>query len=624
MVIFPHELPQGRTPHSDGLHGLKRQSLGNAGYVVACLSSIRHFFTVPRITDDNSAKQNSDANQMTPFPRLTTANTNEKAQNHSLTSAPKTSSASRRPSVRQKDTGLNQAHGLDLSVAAPTEGTEERRASITVSEQVTIVDWDGHDDPANPKNWKNSQKWAATLIVSCFAFISPVTSSMITPTTNNVAEEFGVTSKVILNMITSMFVLGFAVGPLVIGPLSEVFGRSRTLQLANLFFLCWNFVCGFARTPTQLIIFRFLAGVGGSAPLSIGGAVIGDTFHPEERGRAIALYSLGPMIGPACGPVFGAQIAERTNWRWVFWSTSIFDVVIQIAGILYLQETYAPVLLERKAHRMAKAQVTSDSSDDGEQGESAKKSTAVETGHKHFRTIYDGLIDRSWQSIISKALTRPFILFAREPILQLLGSYMAFMYGVFYIFVTTMPTIFQGIYSQSIGIAGLNYIALGLGLTSASFLNSRVMDRIYLYCKKRNNDIGEPEFRVPILIPASILLPTGLLLSGWAAQKALHRIVTDVGIFLIGFSIILAFHSIQTFAVDVFALYAASGLAAMWCLRASFGFGFPLFSSAMYNSLGLGVGNTVLAAVAIAVGCPAPFIFWVYGKRIRARSKYAR
>uniref|UniRef100_A0A0W0G5L8 Putative MFS polyamine transporter n=1 Tax=Moniliophthora roreri TaxID=221103 RepID=A0A0W0G5L8_MONRR len=530
---------------------------------------------------------------MTPFSRLTT-NTNEKTQNHSLTNitnAPETSSANRRPSVAQKDTGLSHAHGLDLSVAAPPEGIEERQASITVSEQVTIVDWDGPDDPANPKNWKNSRKWAATLIVACFTFISPVASSMIAPATDNVAKEFNVTSKVILNMITSMFILGFAVGPLVIGPLSEVFGRSRTLQLANLFFLCWNFVCGFARTPTQLIIFRFLAGVGGSAPLSIGGAVIGDTFHPEERGRAIALYALGPMIGPAVGGVGGAwycfsvsmsrrkpgltlafRIAEGTNWRWVFWSTSIFDVIIQIAGILYLQETYAPVLLERKARRMANAQVISDSVDNSEKGEGAKKSTAVETGHKHFRTIYDG----------------------------------------------------SGIYSQSIGIAGLNYIALGLGLTSASFLNSRIMDKIYLYCKKRNNDIGEPEFRVPILIPASILLPTGLLLSGWAAQKALHWIVADIGIFMIGFSMILAFQCIQIFVVDVFTLYAASGFAAIGCLRALFGFGFPLFSSAMYNSLGLGVGNTVLAAVAIVVGCPAPFIFWVYGKRIRARSKYAR
>ncbi|ESK90262.1 mfs multidrug [Moniliophthora roreri MCA 2997] len=576
--------------------------------------------------DDTDSRQISDANQMTPFSRLTT-NTNEKTQNHSLTNitnAPETSSANRRPSVAQKDTGLSHAHGLDLSVAAPPEGIEERQASITVSEQVTIVDWDGPDDPANPKNWKNSRKWAATLIVACFTFISPVASSMIAPATDNVAKEFNVTSKVILNMITSMFILGFAVGPLVIGPLSEVFGRSRTLQLANLFFLCWNFVCGFARTPTQLIIFRFLAGVGGSAPLSIGGAVIGDTFHPEERGRAIALYALGPMIGPAVGGVGGAWIAEGTNWRWVFWSTSIFDVIIQIAGILYLQETYAPVLLERKARRMANAQVISDSVDNSEKGEGAKKSTAVETGHKHFRTIYDGSVDRSWQRIVSKALTRPFILFAREPILQLLGSYMAFMYGVFYIFVTTMPTIFQGIYSQSIGIAGLNYIALGLGLTSASFLNSRIMDKIYLYCKKRNNDIGEPEFRVPILIPASILLPTGLLLSGWAAQKALHWIVADIGIFMIGFSMILAFQCIQIFVVDVFTLYAASGFAAIGCLRALFGFGFPLFSSAMYNSLGLGVGNTVLAAVAIVVGCPAPFIFWVYGKRIRARSKYAR
>ena len=67
----------------------------------------------------------------------------------------------------------------------------------------------------------------------------------------------------------------------------------------------------------MLITFRFLAGLGGSAPLSIGGGVIGDLFDAEHRGQAISIYSLAPLIGPVVGPIAGAWIAERSTWRWV-------------------------------------------------------------------------------------------------------------------------------------------------------------------------------------------------------------------------------------------------------------------------------------------------------------------
>jgi MFS family permease len=67
----------------------------------------------------------------------------------------------------------------------------------------------------------------------------------------------------------------------------------------------------------MLLAFRFLAGLGGSAPLAIGGGVISDLFDAEHRGQAIAIYSLAPLLGPVIGPVAGAWIAEKSTWRWV-------------------------------------------------------------------------------------------------------------------------------------------------------------------------------------------------------------------------------------------------------------------------------------------------------------------
>ncbi|THV00271.1 MFS polyamine transporter [Dendrothele bispora CBS 962.96] len=478
----------------------------------------------------------------------------------------------------------------------------------TDTSETIIVDWDGPQDPENPKMWKYKDKWAATAIVSMFTFISPVSSSMVAPATGTIADQFGITSTVQLAMVTSIFVLAYAVGPLILGPLSEIYGRSRVLQGANMFYLVWNLVCGFAQNEGQLIGFRFLAGLGGSAPLAVGGGVLGDVWLAEERGKAIAVYSLAPLLGPVVGPIAGAWIAQRSTWRWVFWSTSIVDAAIQVAGIFFLRETYAPFLLERKAQRIRKSLAT----------DPEKAGLDV-----HVKTVFDGE-HRSWRAIFSKALTRPFVLFVKEPIAQVIGLYMAFVYGIFYLFLTTIPTVFADVYHQAPGIAGLNYLALGVGLSLASQINARYMDKIYVYYKAKNGGVGEPEFRVPSMILGSIILPVGLFLNGWAAEKAVHWIVTDIGMAFIGAGVILTFQSMQTYVVDCFTLHAASALAAVSCLRSFAGFGFPLFAPTMYDHLGFGVGNSILAAVSIGIGVPAPILFWKYGKSIRGASKYAR
>ncbi|KAF9472904.1 MFS general substrate transporter [Pholiota conissans] len=389
------------------------------------------------------------------------------------------------------------------------------------------------------------------------------------------------------------------------GPFSEIYGRSRVLQLSNLFYLAWNLGCGFAHNTTELILFRFLSGLGGSASLSVGGGVLGDVWRPEERGRAMAIYSLAPVLGPVLGPVCGGWIAERSTWRWVFWSTSIVDVLIQVSGLFFLKETFAPILLEDKAKIIR------------------EKFDAEKGKHRRVLTVYESSGHRSWQRLFRKALIRPFQMFAQEHIIQLLGIYVAFVYGIFYLFLTTMPTIFREIYHEGVGIGGLNYIALGLGLSIASQTNARVVDKIYIYFKKKNGGVGEPEFRLPSVFPGTILVPFGLLLAGWSAQQKLHWILTDIGIACIGAGLILVLQATQTYIVDAFTLHAASALAAFSFFRFIAGFGFPLFAPAMFAKLGYGKGDTILACLAIGLGCPAPVLLWKYGKRIRASSKYA-
>ncbi|KAF9246143.1 MFS polyamine transporter [Melanogaster broomeanus] len=486
-------------------------------------------------------------------------------------------------------------------------------SSISVEKtdiDVLIVDWDGPDDPQNPNNWSSTRKWAATAIVSLFTFISPVSSSMIVPAMGQVAAEFGITNSVVIAQSTSIFVLAYALGPFFLGPMSEIYGRSRVLQLANLWYLVWNLGCAFAQTDSQLLAFRFLAGLGGSAPLAasffgseIGGAVLGDCWRPEERGRAVSLYSLAPLLGPAIGP--GYWIAQYSTWRWVFWSTTIVDGVVQILGVVLLQETYAPLLLERKAKKIRQSL------------------DEEKVPYKGVRTIFEAQ-GRTWQAIMTKALVRPFLMLYHEPILQLLGIYLAYLYGTIYLVLTTMPAMFEGVYGEPVGIAGLHNIALGIGYMGALQLNARFLDQIYIYLTKKYGGVGRPEFRLPAIVPGTILLPIGYLILGWTVEAHAPWIAPDIGIALIAAGTVLNFLCIQTYVIDTFTLYAASASAAVSALRPLAGFGFPLFAPAMYKALGFGMGDTVLAIAAIVIGCPAPWIFWKYGERIRKASSYTR
>ncbi|TBU49487.1 MFS general substrate transporter [Dichomitus squalens] len=444
-------------------------------------------------------------------------------------------------------------------------------------------------------------------MVSAYVFMSPVSSSMMAPTSHRIAAQFGVTNETVVALLTSMFLGGYAPGPLILGPMSEVFGRQRVLQLANFWYLVWNFACAWARNERELLAFRFLSGFGGNGLLAIAGGVLGDVWRPEQRGQAVAVYTLAPLLGPVVGPICGAWIAEKGDWRWVFWAPTIVAVVVQLVGLLVLEETYPPVLLARKAKRFRKELA------DSERGDR----------HPRVRTVFDGA-DRKWNSIVQKALIRPFMLFFREPIIQLLGSYMAFIYGTLYLFLTTIPLIFQGIYQESLGIAGLNYIALGIGLSGVSQISARLLDVVYTRLTKKNGGVGKPEYRLLFMFPGTILLPAGLLITGWTARASVHWIVPDIGIVLVGAGMILNFQSIQIYIIDAFTLHAASAIAAVTFFRSVAACVFPLFAPAMYNALGYGKGNTILACAAIAIGAPSPILFWLYGERIRKASRYAK
>lgn len=92
---------------------------------------------------------------------------------------------------------------------------------------------------------------------------------MVTPALEEIGDQYDIPEGFARALVLSIFLLGFAQGPFVLAPLSELFGRVKVLQWANLIYLIFNTVCPFAKTKEQLYAFRFLSGVGGSAPQAV-------------------------------------------------------------------------------------------------------------------------------------------------------------------------------------------------------------------------------------------------------------------------------------------------------------------------------------------------------------------
>ncbi|KIW23325.1 uncharacterized protein PV07_11533 [Cladophialophora immunda] len=457
-----------------------------------------------------------------------------------------------------------------------------------------IVDWDGDDDPANPLNWPSRRKAINITLLSCLTFVTPLASSMFAPGIPRVMADFDSTSVILASFVVSVYLIGYAFGPLVCAPLSEIYGRWPVYQITNVLFIVFTVACAVAPSLDSLIGFRFLAGSAGSAPLVLGGGSVADLYTREERGSKMAIFAMGPLIGPVAGPVAGAFLSQNVGWRWVFWVISIAAGVVTVLCFLFMKESYAPVLLERKAAQLRKS-----------------------TGNTQYRSKMS--TEDSPRAALAKALIRPTKMFFMSPIVFIFVVYVSIIYGYLYLLFTTITEIYESIYGFSTGLAGLSYLGIGVGMFIGLALFGATSDR-RIQAKKAKGDVS-PEVRLEGLIPAAICIPIGLFWYGWSAEKQIHWIMPIIGTGWVGLGLMGIFMAVQTYLVDCYPLFAASVTAANTVVRSLTGAFLPLAGRPLYSGLGLGWGNSVLGFIALAM-VPLPFVFMRYGARLRTHPRF--
>jgi multidrug resistance protein len=469
----------------------------------------------------------------------------------------------------------------------PGSGTEE---------DPYIIQWIPND-PRNPMTFGQTQKWFITMLVAVATLAVALVSSAYTGGMIQIMEELHIGEEV-ATLGVSLFVLGFAIGPLLWAPMSELWGRQVLFIGTYCALTAFNAGAAGSQNAWTLIILRFFAGAFGSSPLTNAGGVIADMFPASQRGLAMSLFAAAPFLGPTLGPVIGGFLGMNAGWRWVMGFLAAFSGVLWIVGSLLIPETYAPVLLRRRAAKLSKM-----------------------TGKVYLSRIDADRGKVTLFQAFSTALSRPWILLLREPIVLLLSIYMAIVYGTLYMLFAAFPIVYQVNRGWNQGVGGLAFLGIMVGMLFAVAYTIYDNKR-YIRVEEKHGGFAPPESRlIPCLI-GSIALPIGLFWFAWTNYPSIHWMASIAAGVPFGFGMVLVFLSVMNYLIDSYTIFAASVLAANSVLRSCFGAAFPLFTTYMYNRLGIHWASTIPAFLAL-VCVPFPFLFYKYGKSIRERCKYA-
>ncbi|KAJ5162333.1 hypothetical protein N7492_007725 [Penicillium capsulatum] len=483
---------------------------------------------------------------------------------------------------------MNQSRDSDV------EKNAKDRAN---NEQFLVQFEDGHHD--NPKHFRPSYKIWLTGQMSMLAFVGSLGSSIMSPAQPELATYLGVNKEVTV-LSLSLFVLGYAFGPLLWAPISEVYGR-RWSMLPPVFALgVFSIGTAVSKNSASIFITRFLGGLFGSAPISNVSAALGDIYDPRDRGIPMAFYALCVIGGPTIAPLIGAGLVVNPHlgWRWTEYLEAIIVLAAWTVSVFCLPETYGPYLLRRKAQKIRN-----------------------ETGDNRYWHPSEGAkIDP--KNIVTKQLRRPFLMFFTEPMVTTISLYASFVYGLLFLTLEVFPIVFQEHRHFSRVISELPFLGLLVGVICALLINI-ANQPLYKRAVEKNQGRAVPEARLPPMIIGGFLFSGGLFWFGWTAAPRYPWASPVVAAGFIGAGYNIVFQQCLNFLVDAYGPYAASAVSANNLLRCLMACGLPLAARPMFINLGVGPAASVLGGIS-CLALPAPFIFLKYSETLRRKSKFAQ
>ncbi|KAH8422814.1 MFS transporter [Aspergillus melleus] len=459
------------------------------------------------------------------------------------------------------------------------------------------VDFEDEADQTNPKNWSLKYKAFGIAVLSYNTLIVVLYSTSYTSGVAEIAAEFD-SSNTIVTLGLTFYLIGLAIGSMFMAPLSEVYGRKPVSIVCLFIFTVLIIPCALAKSVEALIVVRFIGALFGSVMISTAPGMVSDLVNDEQRALAMSIWSIGPVNGPVLGPIVGGFVTQYLGWRWMCWIALILSGVA-LALCCIMEETYGPIILQKKAARLRK-----------------------ETDDSRWWSRYDQ--KTSLGEMLKVNLGRPFVMAVTEPICIFWNIYIAIVYGILYLCFTAYPIVFRDIRGWSLGLSGLAFLGIGTGCLITIACEPLIRRMINSHRIDPETGKVPPEAMVSIVCISAILIPAGELWFAWTcAPASIHWIVPILAGVLFGAGNTGVFIYASNYLTYSYGVYAASAMAGNSVIRSVLGGVLPLVGSYMYAGIGPNWSGTLLGLLEVLI-IPIPIVFYKYGYRIREKSTLIR
>ncbi|KAK4164804.1 hypothetical protein QBC43DRAFT_43018 [Cladorrhinum sp. PSN259] len=462
----------------------------------------------------------------------------------------------------------------------------ERRGLFGSFAVIPEIEW--------PYEYKNSTKWTITAIVALAAAGAPMGSGIFLPALPAMADDFN-TSHTITNLTVAMYMLAMSIFPLWWSSFSETLGRRTIYIISFTLFVVFSVLSAVSVNIAMLIVMRILGGGASASVQAVGAGTIADIWEASERGRAMGIFYLGPLIGPLCSPIIGGALSLDFGWRSTMWFLSIYGGVMLLMIFFCLPETLAkrkpvpvpaalPVHSTRPSNELTRV--------------ASSAAVSVKNAAWTLKRFF-------WDPLTVLAYLR------YPPVLVSVYSASIAFGSLFVLNISIQSTFSSAPYNFSSILVGLLYLSPSLGYFLASLVGGKWIDHI-MTREAKKAERYDPQTGKLVYLPedrmgenmwlAATLYPGALIWYGWTAEKELHWIVPTVANFFFGCGSMLVFGAVTTMLTEFMPHRSSSGVAVNNFVRNIFSCVGGVVAQPLIDAMGNGWLTTMVGLFAWVTG----------------------
>ncbi|KAF1924997.1 MFS general substrate transporter [Didymella exigua CBS 183.55] len=454
------------------------------------------------------------------------------------------------------------------------------------------VTW-AEDGSDMPRNWPAWYRGTVLASISFATLVVIMTSTAYSPGIPGMMDTFGIKNRTIPILGVTTYLFGLAFGPLVLAPLSEIYGRRPVYIVSLLLFSIFLVPSAMARNFETILVTRFFAAFVGSVVMSGAPGTLSDICDDETRTRYLSIWILGAVNGPVIGPIFAGIIFQYAGWRWISWWLVIL-AFIACALMTVVKETNGNAILRTRCELLKTV--------DGRFWTRAMSGASLPIGDR-----------------LRASLRQPILMIFTEPICTFWDLYVGSVYAILYLCIVGYPIVFTQIRGWSPATASLPFLSIGLG-SCLTVIAEPAIRRVTRRLNTQATTSVDPTLL--IILAGGILLPMGQLLFAVSAAPPNSPVVAILAGIPLGVGNMLIFLYVADYLAMTYKAHAASALAGHASTRYMGAALLPLLAPVMYGRLGALVTGLILAA-GLTMLAAVPIIFIKWGLLFKEKSQLA-